>query len=127
MAQRSFLPGPRVSNLIVALGVGALGWAVYMRYALLEQSTVGLVCDAGLATTTCAVRRAVITLHSYSVFGIVAVLAALVHLIRPSVITFTLALVATAIGVVLYNSNLAPLAAGLLLISFARPAPSARS
>lgn len=127
MPQRSFLPGARVSNLIVALGVGALGWAVYMRYALLEPSAVGLACDAGLQTATCTARRVVIALHSYSVFGIVAVIAAAIQLVRPSVPVFTLALVATALGVVLYNSNLAPLAAGLLLISFARPWPSARS
>ena len=125
MSRRSFLPGPRISNLIVGLGVGALGWAAYMRYAVLEPSAVGLACEAGLQTGTCAVRRVVLTLFGYSVFGIAAVLLASLQLIRPSVIAFTLALVATALGVVLYNNNLAALAAGLLIISFARPWRSA--
>lgn len=125
MAQRSFLPGPRITNLIVALGVGALGWACYMRYAVLEQSSVGLACQAGLATGTCAVRRVVQALHNNSVFGIAALVLATIHLIRPTTIVFTLALVATALGVVLYNANTAGLAAGLLILSFARPSRSA--
>lgn len=125
MARRSFLPGPRITNIIVGLGVGALGWAVYMRYAVLEPSAVGLACEAGARTGTCAVRSVVLTLFGYSVFGIAAVMLATLQLIRPSVVIFTLALIATALGVVLYNNNLASLAAGLLLISFARPWRSA--
>lgn len=125
MSRRSFLPGPRISNLVVGLGVGALGWAAYMRYAILEPSSVGLACEAGLQTGTCAVRRVVLTLHGYSVFGIVALVLATLQLIRPSTLLFTLALVASALGVVLYNGNLAALAAGLLIVSFARPQHSA--
>lgn len=125
MSQRSFLPGPRISNLIVALGVGALGWAAYMRYAVLEPSSVGLACEAGLATTMCAVRRVVLVLHANAVFGIAALVLATIQLIRPSVIGFTLALILTALGVVLYNANLAGLAGGLLILSFARPWRSA--
>ena len=51
----------------------------------------------------------------------VAIVLAALQFIRPSVPLFTAALMATAIGVVMYNNNLSALAAGLLLISFARP------
>lgn len=120
MAYRSFLPGPRAMNLVIALGAFALGWAIYMRYALVEQSAVGLACRT-METLTCESRALVITLFGYSVFGIAAVATAALQLIRPSLAMFTLSLMATAIGVVMYNNNLAALAGGLLLISFARP------
>ena len=120
MTQRSFLPGPRASNIIIACGAAALGWAIYMRYALVEQSAVGLAC-AGIETGTCTTRALVITLFGYSAFGIAAIITSVIQFIRPSVPMFTIALMATAIGVVMYNNNLSALAAGLLLISFARP------
>ncbi len=55
-------------------------------------------------------------------FGWTAFGAALINLIRPSLVTFAIALAATAFGLVLYNAGLAGLAAGLLILSFARPA-----
>ncbi|WP_454684934.1 hypothetical protein [Ancylobacter moscoviensis] len=125
MADRSFLPGARAANVIIALGGLALGWAIYMRYALVEQSAVGLACR-GVETATCETRALVITLFGYSVFGIAALIAALIQLVRPSLVMFTIALMTTSIGVVMYNNNLAALAGGLLLISFARPWRGAR-
>lgn len=125
MAQPSFLPGARAGNVVIALGGFALGWAVYVRYALLEQSTVGLACRT-LETMTCETRDVVIALFSHSAFGIAALVAATIQLIRPSLVMFTLALMATCAGLVIYNNNLAGLAGGLLLISFARPWRGAR-
>lgn len=125
MAHRSFLPGARASNVILALGALALGWAIYMRYALLEQSAVGLACRT-LETVTCETRALVITLFSHSAFGIAALVAAAIQLARPSLAMFTLALMATCAGLVIYNNSLAGLAGGLLLISFARPWRGAR-
>lgn len=120
VTQRSFLPGARASNIVIACGAAALGWAIYMRYALVEQSAVGFAC-AGVETATCTTRALVITLFGYSAFGIAAIITSVIQFIRPSVPMFTIALMATAIGVVMYNNNLSALAAGLLLISFARP------
>lgn len=120
MANRSFLPGARASNVIIALGAFALGWAIYMRYALVEQSAVGLACR-GAETLTCETRALVIAAFSHSVFGITALVAAAIQLIRPSLAMFTIALMATCVGLVIYNNSLAGLAGGLLLISFARP------
>nr|WP_250152226.1 hypothetical protein [Ancylobacter radicis] len=114
------MPSSRAANVIIALGAFALGWAIYMRYALVEQSAIGLACR-GMETMTCETREMVITLYGYSVFGIAAISLAVIQFIRPSLLVFTLALMATSIGVVMYNNNLSALAAGLLLISFARP------
>ena len=125
MAHRSFLPGARAANVIIALGAFALGWAIYVRYALLEQSAVGLACRT-LETMTCETRTVVIALFSQSVFGIAALAGAVIQLIRPSLAMFTLALMATCAGLVVYNNSLAGLAGGLLLISFARPWRGAR-
>lgn len=125
MAHRSFLPGARAANVIIALGAFALGWAIYVRYALLEQSAVGLACRT-LETMTCETRTVVIALFSQSVFGIAALAGAVIQLIRPSLAMFTLALMATCAGLVVYNNSLAGLAGGLLIISFARPWRGAR-
>ena len=57
-------------------------------------------------------------------FGWVALGAALLNLVRPSLVLVTVALAATAFGLVLHNANLAGLAAALLMFSLARPAPA---
>ncbi|HSI38946.1 MAG TPA: hypothetical protein VLA00_00165 [Xanthobacteraceae bacterium] len=124
LSERSFLPGPRASNLVIGLGLTAFAWAIYMRYAVLEPSAIGLACDAGLNTGTCAARRVTQFLFQNSVFGIIALAAAAVQLLRPSATAFTVGVTAAALGVVLYNNNTAALAAGLLLVSLARPAPA---
>lgn len=125
MPDRSFLPGARAANVVIALGLGAFAWAIYLRYTMLEVSAFGLSCDAGLATAACTARRVTLSLVQVYAFGGVALAAAALHLARPSLIAFTVALVATVLGLVLYNNNTAALAAGLLLISFARPARGA--
>ncbi|QIB35703.1 hypothetical protein [Ancylobacter pratisalsi] len=120
MARRSFHPGPHTTLFIVLLGGFALGWAIYMRYALVEQSSVGLAC-IGVETATCHTRALVIWLFGYSAFGITALVASIIQFIRPRVPIFVIGAMASAAGVVLYNNNLAALAAGILLISLDRP------
>jgi len=124
VAKRSFQPDARTWNLIILLGAFALGWAVYMRYALVEQSAVGLAC-VGMETAMCESRAVVIRMFGWSVFGVSALILAVVQFIRPSVPVFILGVMAAGIGVVMYNNNLASLAAGLLVISLARPWRSA--
>jgi len=63
-------------------------------------------------------------LFNHDVFGAVALLAALLNLIRPSIVLTSLALAAAGFGIVLHNAGLAALAAGLLILSLARPAPA---
>jgi hypothetical protein len=121
MHSRSFLPSPRATNLLIALGAAALGYALYMRYLVIENSTVGLACEAGLGTSACMMRKIAIFLFRYRAFGILALVAAVCHLLRPQIYAFALGMTAAALGLVLYNNGLAAFATALLIISFARP------
>lgn len=118
-----FLPSARVTNFLLIVGFGALGYALYLRYLGLEQSSVGLACAAGLDTWMCFSRRVAGFLIQNSVFGIGALALAALNLWRPSLIVFAPALALACLGLVLYNTGLSSLAIGLLLLSFARPAP----
>jgi hypothetical protein len=116
-----FAPTARQTNWLIMLGLVSLGYALYLRYLAIELSSVGLACQGGLQTWLCATRQLVMTLFNNSVFGWVALGAAIINLIRPTLPVFALGLVAAAFGVVLYNVGLAALAAALLILSFARP------
>lgn len=120
---KQFLPGARATNVLLIVGFVALGYALYLRYLGLEQSTVGLACAAGLDTWMCHSRRVAGILIHNSVFGIGALAFAALNLWRPSLLLFAPALALTCLGLVLYNTGLSSLAAGLLLLSLARPAP----
>jgi hypothetical protein len=119
---RSFLPTARQTNVLITLGFLALGYAMYLRYLVIEQPTVALACDAGLPTWLCATRRVVTALFNVHAFGGFALVVALINLLRPTLVLFTLALMAGAAGLVLYNAGLAAFAIGLLILSLARPA-----
>jgi hypothetical protein len=116
-----FAPTARQTNWLIVLGLAALGYALYLRYLAIELSSVGLACQGGLQTWLCSTRALVMTLFNNSVFGWVALGAAAINLIRPTLPIFALGLASTAFGVVLYNVGLSGLAAALLILSFARP------
>jgi hypothetical protein len=118
-----FLPSARATNVLLIVGFASLGYALYIRYTALEQSTVGLACGAGLDTWLCASRRIVTVMFQNSVFGIGALVIAAINLLRPSLVLFAAALAMACLGVVFYNIVLSSLAFGLLLLSFARHAP----
>jgi hypothetical protein len=120
---RLFLPSARATNVLLIVGSSALGYALYMRYLAIEQSNVGLACDAGLNSWLCTSRKILTVLFGYSVFGATALIVGALNLIRPSLVLFAVALAATCMGAVLYNVGLAGLAAGLLVLSLARRAP----
>jgi hypothetical protein len=120
-----FLPTARQINALLIVGFLSLGYALYFRYLVIEQSTVGLACEAGLQTWLCATRRIILALFKHSVFGIAALAAAVMNLIRPSVLIFALGLAAAGFGLVLYNGGLSGLAVPLLILSLARPAAAA--
>ncbi len=121
---RTFLPTARQSNWLIAAGFLSVGYALYLRYLAVEQSSVGLACQAGLDTWLCLIRRIAIALFTDSVFGWSALVAAALNLVRPSVVLFGLALIAAGFGIVLYNVGLSALAVSLLILSLARPAPA---
>jgi len=125
MQSRLFLPTARQTNWLLLVGLLALGEALYLRYLAIEHAQVSLACQAGLKTWLCATFRLVIVLYEYSVFGWMALGAALPNLVRPSLVLVALTLAAAAFGLVLHNANLAGLAAALLILSLARPAPAA--
>jgi len=118
---RRFRPSAAALNWVIAIGLVALFYAMYLRYLVIEQSSIGLACDAGLKTWLCLTRTVISALFDNEVFGWVGVGAAVLTLIRPSVPLFTIALAVSAFGIVLYNAALAGFAAGLLILCFARP------
>jgi hypothetical protein len=118
-----FLPSARATNFLLIVGFVSLGYALYVRYTALEVSSVGLACAAGLDTWLCTSRKAIVALHQHAVFGIGALIIAVINLLRPSLLLFAVALALTCLGVVLFNIVLSALAAGLLILSLARRAP----
>jgi hypothetical protein len=120
-SKRCFLPTARQTNWLIAIAFGSVGYALYLRYLAIEYATVSLACQAGLETWLCSSFRAAIVLYNNSVFGAVAVGAAILHFLRPSIVMFAIALAAAGLGLVLHNGALAGLAVALLVLSLARP------
>ena len=125
MPPRLFLPTARQTNWLLLIGLLALGQALYLRYLAIEYTPVSLACQGGLDTWLCATFRLVVILFNDSVFGWVALAAAVLNLVRPSILLMAIGLAFAAFGLVLHNANLAGLAAALLILSVARPAPAA--
>jgi hypothetical protein len=124
MQFRLFLPTARQTNWLLLVGLLSLGEALYLRYLAIEYAQVSLACQGGLSTWLCTTFRLAIVLYNHSVFGWVALATALLNLVRPSIALILVALAATAFGLVLHNADLAGLAAALLILSLARPAPA---
>jgi hypothetical protein len=125
MQPRRFLPTARQTNWLLVIGFLALGEALYLRYLAIEYSPVALACQAGLKTWLCTTFRLVIVLFNHSAFGWIALAAALLNLLRPSIVFVSVALAAAGFGLVLHNADLSGLAVALLVVSLARPAPAA--
>jgi len=121
--KRRFVPSSRQTNWLLAVAFLSVGYALYLRYRAIEFAPVSLECQSGLDTWLCGTFRAVIVLFNHAVFGAVALGAAVINLLRPSVAMFAIALAAAGFGVVLHNPGLSALAAALLVLSLARPAP----
>ena len=125
MRRPLFLPTARQTNWLLIVAFLSVGEALYIRYMAIENVTTELACQAGLNTWLCTAFRLSIVFFSHDVFGGVALAAALLNLIRPSIVLTSLSLAAAGFGVVLHNPELSALAAGLLILSLARPAPAA--
>ena len=124
MKKQSFRLTPYQVQWLMLVGFVSLGYALYVRYLVVEFSTVALACDAGLQTMPCKARALATVLFKNSVFGIVALVIAGLNFIRPSIVLLTAGLVAACLGIVLYNIVLSGLAIGLFILGFARPAPA---
>jgi hypothetical protein len=120
-----FRPSARQTNWLLIVGMLALGEALYLRYLAIEHASTSLACQGGLQTWLCVSFRSAIALYNNSVFGFLALGAAVLNLVRPSIVLVSVALAAAGFGLVLHNAGLAGLAAALLILSLARPAPAA--
>jgi hypothetical protein len=124
MKKDPFRLTPYQVQWLLIVGFISVGYALYLRYLAVEFSNVALACDAGLQSLLCKTRLLVTYLFRNSVFGIAALVIAILHVIRPSIVLLTAGLVAAGFGIVLYNSALSGVAIGLLILGFARPAPA---
>lgn len=124
MIKRPFRLTPYQVQWVLIVGFLSVGYAMYLRYLAIEFSSVALSCDAGLPTMMCKTRALVTSLFRNSVFGWAALVIAVLHAIRPSIVLLTAGIVAAGFGVVLYNVALSGLAVGVLILGFARPAPA---
>jgi len=122
--RRLFLPTAKAANWLLIVAFLAVGEALYIRYMAIENTTVELACQAGLQTWLCSTFRLSILLFQHQVFGGVALAVAVLNLLRPSLVLVTVALAAAGFGIVLHNADLSALAAGVLILSLARPAPA---
>ena len=122
----AFVPSRRALALLVPLGAASLGAALYLRYGIIQNTPIGLACDAGEESLTCTIRFAFIRLFAPGIFGWTALTAALVQLWRPNIIAFAVGLIAACFGIVLYNTRLSALAVALLVLSLARLQRSAK-
>lgn len=120
--KRRFLPTARQTNWLLCVGFLSVGYALWLRYRAIEFAEVSLACQAGLDTWLCATFRTVIVLYNHWVFGGVALGAALINLLRPSVVMTAIALAAACFGIVMHNLGLSALAGALLILTLARPA-----
>jgi hypothetical protein len=123
MSPRLFHPTARQTNWLLMIGFLAVGEALYLRYLAIEYAPVSLACQAGLKTWLCTAFTLVIALFNHAAFGWIALAAALLNLLRPSVVLVSIALAAAGFGLVLHNADLSGLAVALLVVSLARPAP----
>src|SRR5215472_7504252 len=123
--RRLFLPTAGQLNWLLIVGFLSVGQGLYLRFMAFENANVSLACRAGLNTWLCSTYRLSLVLFHHEIFGALALAAALVNLIRPSLVLFAFALAAIGFGLVLHNAELSALAAAILILSLARPAPAA--
>ncbi|MGE5261400.1 MAG: hypothetical protein ACM3MH_11050 [Actinomycetota bacterium] len=112
--------------ILATLAVTALGAALFLRYDIIQNTPIGLACEAGEASFTCKLRLVVIIMFVNECFGWTALIAAMVQLWRPNMVVLGVGLVFALLGLVLYNTRVAALAITLLVLSFARPRPATK-
>jgi hypothetical protein len=97
----------------IACCAAILALAFVVRYLWIEQTSMGLACAAVPAPWWCAPRTAVISVHQYNGWGLVALAGGIATLLFRWRWAAALGLGAGLLGLVLYNTGLA--AVGLLL------------
>ena len=85
MSRSSYRPTWPQAACLAVLALAALSYGFFMRYRVIEQSAVGIACEGNGANWFCASRRTAIALFTPQLFGIVALGAALLNVLRPSI------------------------------------------
>src|SRR6266545_4876774 len=111
---RLFRPTAHQINWLLVITLASLGEALYLRYLAIEYANVSLACQAGLQTWLCISFRVAIALFNHQAFGLVAFTAAVLNLIRPSIVLVAVTLAVAAFGLVLHNAELSGLAVAYL-------------
>jgi hypothetical protein len=107
-------------QFLILTATGAVFAAAYaVRFLWVEDSALGFACAADM-TAACAVRQAFIVGFHLKVFGIAAVALGGLALVMRTGATAALALAASALALVFYNTDLGSFAAVLGLIALAR-------
>jgi hypothetical protein len=125
-APKLFLPSRRASLVLAALSIVALSTALFLRYGIVQNSVIGVACEAGEVSLTCEIRLAVILTFVQDLFGWAAMIAAGIQLWRPNTVAFGTSLIFALLGLVLYNTRASALAICLLVLSLARPVREGR-
>ena len=112
----------QIVSLALVTG-GALALAFTLRYGLVEPKDMTAECDAGGQSMACLIRRVTVGIFLLHGFGLAALAAALLAVIRPSFILLLVAGLAGTFGLVLYNTTVAAMAFSVLPLTFARPRP----
>jgi hypothetical protein len=116
-----FLPTPRETNFLLLLGFLTLGAAIYLRQSLSDTEALAALCIGGSPRPACSLYRFLTELSALEFFGVVALFAAALHFWRPEIKLFSVALVATILGLFLGNIGVSAFAAAILVVAFARP------
>src|SRR5262249_8440340 len=125
-APKLFLPSLRASLVLAALGIVALSAALFLRYGIIQNSVIGVACEAGEVSLICKIRLAVLLMFIQDLFGWAPILAAGVNLWRPITLASETSLILALLGLVLYNPRASALAIALLVLSLARPVRAGR-
>jgi hypothetical protein len=118
---RLFLPSPRQTNFLIILGFAAAGAALYTRHAIIDSSVLAAACADGSVLAGCWVRRFIVELGELQFFGGAALVAAILHFLRPRVTMFAGALTAAVFGLLLGNPEASAFATAIIVLAFARP------
>jgi hypothetical protein len=111
--------------LLVLIAFASFCVALCLRYLFIENSTIGEMCEGWASGWACASRRTIIAVLQSVAVGWIALVAAALNLLRPSLLKCSVAVAATSCALVLYNAGLAALAVALLLLTLARVSPKA--
>lgn len=99
-----------IAILLVLLTVAA---AMGLRYQVVEPAAVGLLCDPGTGPWWCALRAVAIGLFGSGLIGLASVVSGVLAHVLDRRWLALVALVAGAVGLVLYNADAA--AAGFVI------------